>query len=328
MNRSTRLSAVRALYIVAFATSVGSGTASAMPFGAFADDHAWLYLNAGPLIQDAFNQSWYSGAEAPVTSLTLVPQNIDPGPQSGNGIFYDPYAPPGNQMTDVSAGMEGYANASGSISDGALHAMVDGNAADVSVCPTSAYGYAFFCTYSSAYAHTYENWQDTLFVNGPANAPITLQITDQLLGQITNGIGGNFPTDAYDYLAVCGAGTCDYQTSHIATSGVIDQDTYGLLTVYAGETLTLENQLILETQVGISTGSVTGSVNFADTANSFIDVLTPGGSIVSASGVDYATPTVNAAPTPGTLVLVLAGVLALGVAERRTRSSKSVCDQL
>ena len=131
-------------------------------------------------------------------------------------------------------------------------------------------------------------------------------------GYITNGQGGNYPTEAYDQLDIGPAlGGIGYHIGNFFTdSGPVDWTVSDTLTVYAGETLTLEHQLVLDTSVGIGSGSVVASLAFGDTANSFIDVLTPGASILSASGLNYSTPIVNPMPAPGTLTLLFAAVLA------------------
>jgi hypothetical protein len=82
-----------------------------------------------------------------------------------------------------------------------------------------------------------------------------------------------------------------------------------VVTGYVGETLQFSVQLVLSTAASssfLNTGPHTSGADASNTAAGFVDVLTPGASYITASGINY-TSTAVATPEPATPFLLLMG---------------------
>jgi hypothetical protein len=66
----------------------------------------------------------------------------------------------------------------------------------------------------------------------------------------------------------------------------------------------------------------------SDTNNFYLDVLTPGFTLVTASGHDYSTPSVSGAPEPANISLASLGAAVLAFCSYRKRRRKSSIDDL
>jgi len=141
MFHSRQATAARRVLFALILLCSASAPADPLLFGAIASDQAALTLSADRVIGIAFNQSWGTGGEEPVTSLTLQSQSFNPGVVTGEGTYY---SFPHNTPVDVTVSMFGYSNASGYIAGGALHADVNASAPSESICVPSPDGGYFF----------------------------------------------------------------------------------------------------------------------------------------------------------------------------------------
>ena len=127
-----------------------------------------------------------------------------------------------------------------------------------------------------------------------------------------------------------GEGTAALVTASACSESRTDQTFTGLLTLGNGFGLNFLSSLEIVSgihaygdAIGGGTGSVRSYVDVINTAQFFIDPVTPGASYTSLSGNDYRTPTSSppAVPEPGTLTLLGTGVAVLLDGVRRRRSA-------
>lgn len=95
---------------------------------------------------------------------------------------------------------------------------------------------------------------------------------------------------------------------HIGASSVVN--------ALVGDTLAIWGQLIIGAYV-VDGGQVSLSANVLNTANYFIDPLTPGLTYTTASGATYLTPNTTPVPEPTSLSLLGLGALTLTLRSRR-----------
>ena len=161
-------------------------------------------------------------------------------------------------------------------------------------------------------------WVDTVWATGvPNGTPVLLRFTFSLDGSYTvSGKSSSTliwnPSVSQPFLGnVCGL-PADYvtqingdTTEFTNTSAPIIHDVQTLdFCTTAGTELGFEEQLSLNP--GGNAPAWSAAIDASDTAEASIDVLTPGASLASASGIDYST---TAAPAPPTWLLVLAPLL-------------------
>jgi hypothetical protein len=159
---------------------------------------------------------------------------------------------------------------------------------------------------STANASAY--WVDTITVTGPpAGTPVTLRLTDSMY----NGnllLSGIVPADNAQLnqqvsliytttggSTACGPAAQSAQFSNIFTTNTpsINSRQYLDLCTTSGSTLVLTK--IIEASLGGQGGSWSGQANLNDTA--YVDSLTPGVTLITASGAVYTTPGATVPPS-------------------------------
>ena len=172
-------------------------------------------------------------------------------------------------------------------------------------------------------------WVDTLFVTGlPTGTPVLLQLTTSLDGSyvvsgntaplsqliwrpsLNQALTGNVCGQPANYVTQYSDITVFTTTSAPAINSVQTVD----FCTTAGAPLTFEEQLGAQL-LGVNTWF--GEANLSNTANTYIDVLTPGAGLTSASGVDYSTP--SPVPEPSSFLLLSASLLTVGFSARWRR---------
>lgn len=142
-------------------------------------------------------------------------------------------------------------------------------------------------------AQAYAVWTDTLTVTGPpAGTPVTLRVTDYKFGslQLSGGTqGSNSGINEQVYLSPATEGApcaaAQFQND-FTTSSPINSKQYTDLCTTSGETLTLTK--LLQVEIAGEGSSWTTEANLNDTV--YIDPITPGASLTTASTADYSTP--------------------------------------
>ena len=266
---------LRVWLAVAFA-SIGAQAAAEPLFGAIASDRVEVALFAGPLIHIDDVQQWSSGF-LPVTTVTLPSFSVMHDDATGSGTFIDPST---GLPVSVTVGMSGDASVSGSILNGALHEIASASGTVgrsrcvLGICPSGA-----------VYAEASEQWEDTAFVSGPANVPIVLAITEHVSGTILNGGAMGNGGFAIDQLTVsANNGLFVFGSPQTFTeSGPIDFNKTQFLTVSADAVLGINHFFQVDNELYNNVPA--SETSFGDTSSLFIDVMTPGASLQTASGL-------------------------------------------
>ena len=285
-------------------------------FGVIAEDQAEVFLSAPQLFLVDDHPQWSTGGELMQTTLTLQPFDLM-DPASGSGTFIDPVT---GLQEFITVSMFGHASVSGSISNGAIHEIAAAGGSTGGPCDPVV-GRTIGCPYGVEYSGANAIWEDTAYVSGPSDVPIVLSITRHVSGMIVNGGGDVFSAGGsadtfFDVAADSGLFVFG-DTRVFTASGPIDFNETQFLTVSAGAVLSITNELQVVNQIFGNVNNISeSSTNFGDTAGFTIDVMTPGASLQTASGLSYATPT-NTVPEPGTVALLIGAFLMLSIARRR-----------
>jgi hypothetical protein len=215
--------------------------------------------------------------------------------------------------TGVGAGNDTYTNSASAlvqyaINDGQLESYV--NAAAGTADPLGD---------ASAYGSAYLLIIDTVSIGGlPVGTPVYVELLPFLHSILTAACCGTLsPTngvildaglsDTNTHLPFYSPGLNLSLTNTVGSPGSDDQSTSGIMEVLSGDELTVEIQMINNASVS-QQGDVTSSA--LDTGFTYLEVLTPGATITSELGIDYA-PT-SSVPEPSTFFLILSA-LAIGV---------------
>jgi hypothetical protein len=222
----------------------------------------------------------------------------------GNSLSYDSgqLAQTSVSNTVNGGGPGGTAEASGSISDGEIHGLAESQGL---TGVTDANLTAF--------------WNDAITVGGlPDGTLVTLLITDSLHSLLTLS-GATSQASAVSQVTIFAGGTDSFldlsNTSSNLQNG--NQTTSMELTCAASSLSCFQ----LTEELALRASTFPGGLAIADASNTnqiFIDVLTPGATITSASGVIYADTAVPEPATAGPVLLTLGGLL---VVVRRNRET-------
>jgi hypothetical protein len=155
-------------------------------------------------------------------------------------------------------------------------------------------------------------WFDTLYVTGlPPGTPVTLQVTDVFDGslQLSGGASGNVEQGIQVAEEGTGSNGCNVVSpnSGFATSTVVSSVQYSDLCTFSGATLFLEEYIQADVNGGVEWS---GSANFSDTSAVYVESLTTGADVTSASGISYSTPS-SAVPEPSSVIPMALGLLFL-----------------
>ncbi len=164
-------------------------------------------------------------------------------------------------------------------------------------------------------------WIDTLLIVSstlPQGTPVDLELTNSTFSVVSAGAAGpGTPQDANVLSLMVLSGTRSGDPA--GTQAQIFNDSLNPvnnlqivkrdITGYVGETLQLSEELVLVATASssfLNTGVHSSTADASDTAAAFVDVLTPGATYVTASGINYSSPV--ATPEPATSLFVLMGI--------------------
>jgi hypothetical protein len=162
-------------------------------------------------------------------------------------------------------------------------------------------------------------WFDTLYVSGPPiGTPVLLTLTYSLDGSLL--LSGDSTGSQITYNVAltqpggygCGTGLI---SGAYTTTTLIDSVQYANVCTFSGATLSFAEAIQADVY-GATDWSATANLN--STSNAYIDSLTPGVTISSASGLVYSTPS-SAVPEPSYELLVGAALLVFVSLGRRAR---------
>jgi hypothetical protein len=184
--------------------------------------------------------------------------------------------------------------------DGSLHGYANGTI----TCNPGCVGFGF-----DSVAEYEVLWYDTLFVVGlPPGTPVELMVTTTL----SSTVSGSGSSSAFAYSNATINGGYEVQvTNEGADNGSTSQSM--IIDTYAYAPLQLESEL-----EGVASGETNGIGSYsatsdaADTANTYITILTPGATYTTASGVSY-----SSVPEPRTFLLLAALLPAIWAGARR-----------
>jgi hypothetical protein len=207
----------------------------------------------------------------------------------------------------------GLANENGSVSGGAIHGFVSAEGIFA-----GGAGHAAFTGI----------WSDTLAIGGlPINTPVTIRVTNSLHSVVglsgapsNSGIGFFVPAASAEAFVFVNSTTplqALINTDATSQSSLVTSMDF---VFRSGSNFTIQEDLLLG---AASFGSslhpdVLALADASNTSNVFIDVLTPGATLSSASGTQYSSAT---APEPSSFVLMGCSLLAYSLYRLRSRSA-------
>jgi hypothetical protein len=167
-------------------------------------------------------------------------------------------------------------------------------------------------------------WRDSIAVGGLApGAPISIRVTNSLHSDVAlNGVASGTSPDvvsAFSVLSLSFPGS-PALNPHLSLSNTDanprpgTQTTSLTITCNSGTGVCFTLDEILNLQAQALGNGVTAQVDASNTNEIFIDVLTPGGTLAAASGVNYSS---TSTPEPATGGLLLAGFAAVFTFRRR-----------
>lgn len=166
------------------------------------------------------------------------------------------------------------------------------------------------------------SWRDVLIVGGlPYGTPVQLMVTDYLYSAVSTGVSyGRASTNGAVYYNMQLYGPLsdhlDIQLNNIAPSPVFVQKVTQVMRTEAGIPLTFLLQMGAIAD-GAATGGIwTADANAGNTAFANIQVLTPGATLSSESGIDYST--LSEVPEPSSMSLLATAVFAVGAILKRS----------
>ncbi len=152
-------------------------------------------------------------------------------------------------------------------------------------------------------------WIDHIsFVGAPVGTPIQLEMFSSLHGSLT--ASGAYDYGSYVLSAADLQGGLSLRTQYSPPQPVINSMTAGIVNTTVGQSFELEEQLFADLSGG---EGFSAEADLADTANVYLQVLTPGVSIVSASGAEYSLPSSATTPEPSYLLLISCCLTGLGI---------------
>ncbi len=172
---------------------------------------------------------------------------------------------------------------------------------------------------ASATASAYIAWLDTItFAGAPVGTSVVVQLINVYDGSFT--ISG--ATDPATSVAVSAellnqSGNVTLTNKYTTSSPAINVNQSGVMDTTVGATLTLQESI---TEFISGSETFSGTADFANTSAVYLKVLTPGVTIVSASGADYTVPS-SVTPEPVSAFLLVAGGIAAFGAVRTRRTN-------
>lgn len=167
---------------------------------------------------------------------------------------------------------------------------------------------------ASATVSGYIAWLDTITFAG---APVGTQVVIELINVYNGSFSITGTTDAATSVAMSAElvnqnGNALLTNKYTTSQAGINVTQTGQLTTTVGSTLTLDESL---TEFISGNETFTGSADFSNTDSVYLEILTPGITLVSASGADYVEPIGSVTVTPeasSVALLAMGGMLALG----------------
>jgi hypothetical protein len=217
-----------------------------------------------------------------------------------------------------SIGGVGFADASGRVAAGQIHGVV--SAEGMHDGSLGSHGNPIEGSGVSDFSG---EWVDTLTAVGPIGTSVNIQITNSLHSLVSLSVlSGTFfsSADAFSGLRVLqGSNPVDLNLDNPDSNPISNRIISGNFTVPVGSSFTIEQTLTLHASaLGSSVNQdVMAKADASNTSNVFIDVLTPGATLTSASGAQYA----SSAPEPASFVLVSSGLLMAVLFFRSSRGS-------
>jgi hypothetical protein len=203
----------------------------------------------------------------------------------------------------------GFANASGRVAAGQIHGVVsaegkhDGSLGSQGN-PIEGSGVSDFSG----------EWVDTLTAVGPIGTSVNIRLTNSLHSVVSLSVpSGTFfsRADAFSGLRVLqGSNPVDLNLDNPDSNPILLRVISGDFVVPVGSSFIIEQTLNLHASaLGSSLNQdVMAIADASNTSNVFIDVLTPGATLTSASGAQYASA--SSVPEPASCLLTGCGLLA------------------
>jgi hypothetical protein len=157
-------------------------------------------------------------------------------------------------------------------------------------------------------------WADTIYIGGSSlGSPVVVQLTNVFDGLLTYTGNTSVSNDAVERATL---GSVDLLNSYTTAQRIPITTQYGYVDTTVGSTLSLEIFLGIDTGGGNFFDS---DADLSDTASVYLNVLTPGASFTSASGLSYSD-----IPESTTFILVGVGLTAIWRLSRAARCTQPV----
>jgi hypothetical protein len=214
----------------------------------------------------------------------------------------------------------GFADASGRVAAGQIHGVVSAEGKH-----DGSLGSRGNPIEGSGVSDFSGEWVDTLTAVGPIGTSVNIRITNSLHSLVgLSVLSGTFfsRADAFSGLRVLqGFNPVDLNLDNADSNPRLDRIISGDFTVPVGSSFTIEQTLTLHASaLGSSLNpDVMAKADASNTSNVFIDVLTPGATLNSASGAQYASA--SSVPEPDSFVLVGCGLLLAALLFRSSHGS-------